>query len=113
LGGYERGWEQVIARYGWVSARFKKLAELKKRRLIGRVQFENLSLVATADLACSVDIERSEVLLEGRDDVVPMALRVTTIWRREDEGWKIVHRHADPLVAIQTSDPLGVSIERK
>jgi len=91
-GGYERGWsEQVEKRYEWAAARF----------LDGDVHFENLSLVVTAELAYSVDIERSKVRLSGTEDVVPMALRVTTIYRLEDGLWKVVHRHADPLLAIQ------------
>ena len=91
-GGYERGWiQQVERRYEWAAARFEG----------GEVHFENISLVATPELAYSVDIERSQVRLSGREGVVPMALRVTTIYRLEDGRWKVVHRHADPLLTVQ------------
>jgi ketosteroid isomerase-like protein len=91
-GGYERGWtEQVEKRYEWAAARFRG----------GDVEFENISLVVTPELAYSVDIERFKVRLSGREDVVPIALRVTTIYRLEDGEWKVVHRHADPLLAVQ------------
>jgi len=93
-GGYERGWtEQVEKRYEWAAARFEG----------GEVHFENLSLVVTPELAYSVDIERSQVRLSGKEGVVPMALRVTTIYRLEDGQWKVVHRHADPLLTVQGS----------
>jgi hypothetical protein len=28
-----------------------------------------------------------------------VSLRVTTLFRREDGVWKVVHRHADPITA--------------
>jgi hypothetical protein len=45
-----------------------------------------------------VAIERSEVHLVDQDKPVPMALRVTHIFRKEDGVWKLVLRHADPLM---------------
>jgi ketosteroid isomerase-like protein len=58
---------------------------------------ETISFVDTPDLAYEVDIQRGRMKLGDADDMVPVALRVTSIFRREDDGWKIVHRHADPL----------------
>ena len=60
---------------------------------------ECISSYATTDLAYEVNIERSRVKLGGADEVVATALRTTTIFRREDDGWRIVHRHADPITS--------------
>jgi ketosteroid isomerase-like protein len=31
-------------------------------------------------------------------------LRVTTVFRREDGDWKIVHRHGDPLASASAAE---------
>jgi ketosteroid isomerase-like protein len=58
---------------------------------------ETISLVETPDLAYEVGIQRGTMKLGDADDMVPFALRVTSIFRREGDRWKLVHRHADPL----------------
>ena len=94
-GGFEKGWDaEVEQRYDWAGGRFKDAK--------GSVEFESISLVVTPELAYSVDIERSRVRLAGEDVFAPMVLRVTTIFRLEDGDWKMTHRHADPLIGIQT-----------
>ena len=61
------------------------------------MRFEDLSRYATADLGYVVYLERAEVQLAGCDEMVPSTLRVTMIFRREDDTWKVAHRHADPI----------------
>jgi hypothetical protein len=90
-GGYERGWEEVASRYDWAAAQFANSN--------GRVDVENVSTVVGSELAYTVDIERANVRRRGSDEVVPMALRVTTVYRCESEEWKMMHRHADNVVS--------------
>lgn len=42
--------------------------------------------------------------LGGRTEPELFALRVTSIYRREDEQWRIVLRHADPILAPRPAD---------
>ncbi len=58
---------------------------------------ETISFVETPDLAYELDIQGGRMKLGDADDMVPVTLRVTSIFRREEDGWKLVHRHADPL----------------
>ncbi len=52
----------------------------------------------SGDLAYTVWIERGEVRVTEREELSPMVLRVTHLYRREDGNWKIIHRHADPVI---------------
>ncbi len=60
--------------------------------------FETLSKLVTTELAYLVEVERCRAKVGGREDLTPVALRVTSIFRPEDRRWKLVHRHADPIV---------------
>lgn len=93
-GGHERGWEELGPRYDWAAARFAG----------GEVEFEELARYATADLAVTVHFERMQARLAGGGEIVPVNLRVNHIYRREEDGWKLIHRHADGLVSIQTPE---------
>jgi ketosteroid isomerase-like protein len=63
--------------------------------------FETLTWVETADLAYEVGTERSRARLAGAAEKSPIGLRVTTVFRREHDGWKIVHRHADTITGVR------------
>jgi ketosteroid isomerase-like protein len=66
------------------------------------VGFENVAKYVTAELAYVVEIERGKSKVGGREDIAPSALRVTMIFRPEEDGtWKVVHRHADPITTAQ------------
>jgi ketosteroid isomerase-like protein len=61
------------------------------------------------EFAYVVQIERPKAKLGARENITPYALRVTMIFRPEEDGeWKIVHRHADP---ITTPQPAGSVIQ--
>jgi ketosteroid isomerase-like protein len=73
------------------------------------VGFERVSTFGTPDLVCLVEAERYKAKVGGREDLAPIELRVTSVFRREDGTWKIVHRHADP---ITTSQPVESVIKK-
>ena len=70
--------------------------------------FEEVSRFATPDLGYVVQLEKSSGRLTGRPETVAIDLRVTMIFRREDDGaWRVAHRHADP---ITTDRPLSTAV---
>ncbi len=71
--------------------------------------FDEVSRFVTADLGYVVRIERGQAHIDGSADPVPYSLRVTMIFHREGEAWKITHRHADP---ITTPRPLASAMEQ-
>ena len=90
-----RGWEEVA----------KTLERAASHYRDGETTgFENVAKYVTAELAYTVEIERCQAKVEGRDDVTPIAVRVTTIFRPEEGAWKVVHRHADPITTARPAD---------
>jgi ketosteroid isomerase-like protein len=87
-----RGW-------GEVSATLDRAAE--KYRDGEVVGFENVVTVVTPDLAYTVEIESYRARVGGAEEISPVAVRVTTVFRREDGGWKVTHRHGDPITATR------------
>ena len=90
-----RGWSEV-------SATLDRAAE--KYRDGEVVGFENVSTVVASDLAYTVEVESYRARVGGAEELTPVAVRVTTVFRLEDGVWKVVHRHADPITAPRPAE---------
>ncbi len=58
---------------------------------------ELIAKYVSGDLACIVEVERGRTKVGGTEELVPLALRVTSLFRLEQGSWKLIHRHADPI----------------
>ena len=63
----------------------------------GEVQVEVVQSYVSGDFVALVLIERQHGKVGGLPDQ-DWSLRVTMLFRREGDDWRLVHRHADPLV---------------
>jgi ketosteroid isomerase-like protein len=87
-----RGWNEAAQTMERAASRYRD------GEIVG---FENVAKYVSSELAYIVEVERYQAKIGGREDVTPVALRVTSIFRPEDGEWKIVHRHADPITTGQ------------
>ena len=97
LGPPVRGWSQVE------QATDHAASLVREGNL---VSVESVSVVEGADFAYNVEIERTRTKAGTSDVFAEFALRVTTIYRREEGKWRIVHRHADPITAPRPIESL-------
>jgi ketosteroid isomerase-like protein len=92
-----RGWQEVSDTLEQANAFFRE------GEVVG---FENLAKYASAEFACTVEIERFMARVGERPEKAAVALRVTSVFRREPEGWRVVHRHADPVTSTQAPESI-------
>jgi ketosteroid isomerase-like protein len=90
-----RGWEQVA------ETSERAASQLRDGEMVG---FETVAKYVTPELAYVVRVERARAKVGGSEDIAPIALRVTMIFRPEEGTWKIVHRHADPITTPQPAE---------
>jgi ketosteroid isomerase-like protein len=75
----------------------EKLAALSKNFRNGDAKLELAASYASDDLVVLAYIERQDGEVHGLPNQ-DWSLRVTQVFKREGDEWKLVHRHADPLV---------------
>lgn len=63
-----------------------------------------ISEYSTGDLGYNLELEWTRAKFGGAEEMTPVSLRATTIFRREEGEWKIVHRHADPITTTQPAE---------
>jgi ketosteroid isomerase-like protein len=96
LGPPAHGWEQVAQTIERAASNFRD-GEFLSAEIIERN--------VTPELAYAVWLERAKAKVSGEEDIfVPIALRVTMIFRPEEGTWKVVHRHADPITTPQPAE---------
>ena len=90
LGPPALGWEQVE------KALDEAASQVREGEAVG---FDRVSGYATQDLAYTLVIQRTRAKMGDSTVKADFSLRVTTIFRREEGKWKVVHRHADPITS--------------
>ena len=73
----------------------------------GEAELELVESYASGDLSVLVAIERQHGEVGGMPDQ-DWSLRVTLVFRREGPEWRLVHRHADPLVHAISMEHMAV-----
>jgi ketosteroid isomerase-like protein len=65
---------------------------------------ENLVTGFDDTLGFTVELERLTRHVDG--EMEEMRLRATSVYRRENGGWRVIHRHGDSLTTVDI-DPEG------
>jgi ketosteroid isomerase-like protein len=86
----DSGWEDVSHTFEVLASRFSEC---------DAYEVNLLAAGASGDLAYTVAYENVTVSIESAPR--SYTLRVTQIYRREDEDWKLVHRHGDEVAESQ------------
>jgi ketosteroid isomerase-like protein len=83
IGGREVGWEEV-------KGPWQQVASMSSE---GKITLRDQLVHAAEDLAYEVGNEVGEFTMGG--EKISLNLRVTNVYRREADGWKVVHHHTD------------------
>lgn len=90
MGGHIEGTKKVWATHEHGAEQFHSGGENK---------LEILHMGASDGIAYWVGLQHATVHIGKSAKATPMSLRVTELFRREEGGWKLIHRHADMLAS--------------
>jgi ketosteroid isomerase-like protein len=95
---------------GWTAKGFdaspERLAAMAKTFTSATTDLDVIATYATPDMVVLAIVERQHAIVGGLP-AQDWSLRVTLVFRRDDAEWRLVHRHADPLVQGITLDRLS------
>jgi ketosteroid isomerase-like protein len=92
-GVIERGWNSIATRLDWASSTYQE----------GARSNEIISGYVDGDFAYLVRNEFIEARISGQPERAQQDLRVTMVFRRGSDGWRIVHRHGDSQIQALTA----------
>jgi ketosteroid isomerase-like protein len=90
-----RGWDEVSARLDLAASNYRDGQDY---------EFENVSTVITREVVYTVEIERVSTRVGASEELTPIAIRTTTVFRRENGMWKVTHRHGDPITSMRPAE---------
>jgi ketosteroid isomerase-like protein len=92
LGGSgELGWDPVGKRLDWGSTQYSD----------GSLTIQRIASHVDGNLGYVVQLEKVRFKIPGRSEESLLEIRATWIFRRERDGWRIAHRHADSQLKRQ------------
>jgi len=89
-GAIEVGWKNVAERLDWASSKYVE----------GTRSRQEFSCQVDAEFAYLVQKEFIEARIGSQTERSNNALRVTMVFRRGRDGWRIHHRHADSQTTV-------------
>jgi ketosteroid isomerase-like protein len=90
-GTIEKGWEMIGRRLDWVASHYSK----------GDFTLDRVVKGSSGDLGYAVQLEHIRFHIPGQESESRRDYRVTMLFRREADGWRIIHRQADSNMTKQ------------
>lgn len=94
----------AVGRDGTRAAGSRAAGNYRDGEIVG---FDLIATHVADTLACVVEVERFSVRLADARQPTSVALRVTSLYRHEADGWRLVHRHADPINEIRPAESVA------